>query len=106
MPRPVPFVVKTVRIELAVPPLWRVTFAGFRLIESPGGLAMENMETVPANPFRLVMVRVDLPEEPWRIVRLEGLAEIEKSPVVRLLTMTPTCTAWELVPLAPVTVTE
>ena len=101
-----PLVVKTVRIELAVPPLRRVTFAGFRLIESPGGLAMENMETVPANPLRLAMVSVDLPEEPWRIVRLEGLAEIEKSPVVRLLTRTPTCTVWELVPLAPVTVTE
>jgi hypothetical protein len=98
--------VKTVRIEFAVPPLTRVTFAGFRLIESPDGLAIENMETVPANPFRLVRVRVDLPEEPLRIVRLEGLAEIEKSPVVRLLTRIPTCTVWELVPLAPVTVTE
>jgi len=53
---------------------------------------MENMETVPANPFRLVIVRVDLPDEPWRIVRLEGLAEIEKSGLVRLLTRTPTCT--------------
>ncbi len=83
---------KTVRIELAVPPLRRVTFAGFRLIESPGGLAMENRETVPANPFRLVTVSVYLPEEPCRIVRLEGLAEMEKSPVVRLLTRIPTCT--------------
>ncbi len=83
-------VVKTVRIELAVPPLRSVTFAGFRLIESPDGLAMENMETVPANPFRLVIVRVDVADEPRRIVRLEGLAEIEKSGLVPLLTVTPT----------------
>lgn len=89
-----PFVLKTVRIELAEPPLWTVTFAGFRLIVSPrGGLAMENMETVPAKPFRLVTVSVDVPEEPRRIVRLDGLAEIEKLGVVRLLTATPTCTA-------------
>jgi len=54
---------------------------------------MESMETVPENPFRLVMVSVDLPEEPWRIVRLEGLAEMEKSGLVRLLTRIPTCTA-------------
>jgi len=85
-------VVKTLKIELAVPPLWSVTFAGFRLIESPGGLAMANMETVPANPFRLVTVRVEVADEPRRIARLEGFAEIEKSPVVRLLTRIPTCT--------------
>src|SRR6266700_3983059 len=90
VPRLVPLVVKTVRIELAVPPLRSVTFAGFRLIESPDGLAMENMETVPANPFRLVIVRVDVADEPRRIVRLEGLAEIEKSGLVPLLTVTPT----------------
>jgi len=51
---------------------------------------MENMETVPANPFRLVIVRVDVADEPRRIVRLEGLAEIEKSGLVPLLTVTPT----------------
>jgi len=92
VPSPVPLVVKTVKIELAEPPLWRVTFAGFRLIESPDGFVIENMETVPAKPLRLAMVRVDLPEEPWRIVRLEGLVEMKKSGLVPLLTATPTCT--------------
>jgi hypothetical protein len=106
VPRPVPLVLNTVKTEFADPPLCRVTFAGFRLIESPDGLAMENMETVPAKPFRLVTVRVDWPDEPRRIVRLEGLAEIEKSGLVPLLTVTPTCTEWLLVALAPVTVTE
>ena len=84
------FVVKTVSMELAEPPLWSVTFAGFRLIESPGGLATENIATVPAKPFRLVTVRVDVPEEPLMIVRLDGLAEIENFEVVWLLTATPT----------------
>ena len=88
-----PLVVKTVRIDLADPPLCRVTFAGLRLIESPGGLAMENIATVPAKPFRLLTVRVDVPEEPRRIVKLDGLAEIENFGAVWLLTVTPTCTA-------------
>ena len=85
-----PLVVETVRIELAEPPLWRVTFDGFRLRErSPEVFALENMETVPAKPFRLVTVRVEVPEEPRLIVRLDGLAEIEKLGLVRLLTATP-----------------
>ena len=99
-------VVKTVRIDLADPPLWRVTFAGLKLIESPAGLAADNIATVPAKPFRLVTVRVDVPEEPRRIVKLDGVAEIENFGPVWLLTVTPTCTAWAVVPLAPVTVTE
>jgi hypothetical protein len=83
-----------VRMELAEPPLWTVTFAGFRFVESPrGGLVVENIDTVPAKPFKLVTVNVDVPEEPLRIVRLDGLAEIEKLGVVRFLTATPTCTA-------------
>lgn len=101
-----PFVVNTVRIELAEPPLGTVTFAGFSLIDSPDGFAMLNKETVPAKPFRLVTVMVDVPEEPRRITRLDGLAERAKAGLVLLWTRTPTCTAWVLVGLAPVTVTE
>jgi hypothetical protein len=94
VPSPVPFVEKTVRTELADPPLWTVTFAGFRLVESPrGGLVVENIETLPAKPFKLVTINVDVPEEPRRMVRLDGFAEIEKLGVVLLLTATPTCTA-------------
>jgi hypothetical protein len=104
VPRPVPLLVNTVKIELADPPLWRVTFAGFRLIESPDGLAVENMETVPANPFRLAMARVDVPEEPRRIVRLEGLAEMEKSGGGDWEILKTTFAECVRLPLVPVTV--
>jgi hypothetical protein len=56
---------------------------------------------VPAKPFRLVRVRVEVPELPWLMLRLVGLAEIPKSPA----TVTVTAAEWLSPPPVPLTVT-
>jgi len=62
--------------------------------------------TVPLNPFRLVTTIIDVPEEPAGIVRLFGLAVIEKSDVEPDWTMVKaTLTECDRLPLVPVTLT-
>ena len=62
--------------------------------------------TVPSNPFRLVTTMLDVPEEPAGIVRLFGLAVIEKSDVEPDGTIVKvTLTECDRLPLVPVTLT-
>ena len=56
---------------------------------------------VPAKPFRLVRVSVEVPDFPPLKLRLVGLAEMPKSP----LTVSVTVAEWLTPPLVPVTVT-
>jgi hypothetical protein len=74
--------VLTVRVELPVPPDDRVTDVGLSVAVGPcltSGLIVAERLTVPVKPLRLVRVRRDVAEVPWRIVRLVGFAVIEKS---------------------------
>ena len=65
-------------VSVAVPE--PVMVLGLITAPIPGeGVAVR--ETIPENPLNAVMVIAEVPEEPWTIVRLEGLAEMEKSGV-------------------------
>jgi hypothetical protein len=72
-------VVETVSIELAVPPLLSVMFAGLRLVVGPDDETVAVRNTVPVKLLMLVTVTVDVPVEPAVIVMLVGLADIVKS---------------------------
>ena len=61
--------------------------------------------TVPLNPVRLVTIMVEVPVEPAGIVRLLGLAVIEKSAEPGETTVKATSTECDRLPLVPVTVT-
>ena len=69
------------RVEEPVPPEDRVTLAGLKVAESPDGDAEAESETVPEKLFRLVKVIMDVAELPDVKLILDGLVEIEKSPV-------------------------
>src|SRR5438132_11181826 len=56
---------------------------------------------VPAKPFRLVRVRVEVPDLPCAMLRLAGLAEIPKSPPTVMVTVA----EWLSPPPVPLTVT-
>ena len=77
---------------------------GLRFVLSPFGELEEVKKTVPEKPFRLVTLMLDVAEEPWVIVRLEGFAEMENEPW-EPVTVTETTMEWVVVPLLPVTVT-
>ena len=73
-------------VDVAVPPELSVTVGGLatavRLVAGHGGAGMltqVTIETVPEKPFRLVIVSVELAEDPARRVTEPGLALIEKS---------------------------
>ena len=57
------------------------------------------------NPLRLVTIMVEVPVEPAEIVRLLGLAVIEKSAEPDETTVKATSTECDRLPLVPVTVT-
>ena len=62
--------------------------------------------TVPLNPLRLVTIMVEVPVDPAGIVRLLGLAVIEKSAAEPdETTVKATSTECDRLPLVPVTVT-
>jgi len=65
-----------VTVSVAVPE--PVMLAGVMVALIPDG-AVTVRETIPENPLRAVAVMVEVPEAPGAIVRLEGVAEMEKS---------------------------
>jgi hypothetical protein len=69
----------TFKVELAVPFEARVTDPGLRLVEGLGGETDAERDIVPENPFTLVRVIVDVPEEPCAMVSEVGFADILKS---------------------------
>lgn len=70
------------RVVLFVPPgaSLRVVAAGDTA--GPTGEIDEARDTVPENPFRLLRVMVDVPEEPWPTERAEGLAVMLKADIL------------------------
>jgi len=63
-------------VRVAVPEL--VMLVGFMTAPIPLGWVRVR-ETIPENPLTEVIVMVEVPEVPRAIVRLEGVAEMEKS---------------------------
>ena len=53
-----------VRVEGAELPALNETLEGFSVTVGPEGETVDERLTVPANPFRLVKVMVDVAEEP------------------------------------------
>ena len=58
----------TFKVELPAPFETSVTLPGLRLVNGPEGETDADRVTVPENPFRLVNVMADVPEDPWAIV--------------------------------------
>jgi hypothetical protein len=69
----------TVIVDVRVPSEGKVTFAGLKNTDGPT-LEIEAVKlTLPANPFRLARLIVELPEDSSITVRLGGLALRVKS---------------------------
>jgi len=73
---------------------------GVRVHVNPAGVTDEDRATVPAKPFRLVTVIVDVAAAFANAVALVGLAVTEKSWI-----LTVTVAVWVIPLLEPVTVT-
>ncbi len=58
-----------------------VTMELDRVAAIPVGALGEEKVTVPENPFRLETVKVEVRDDPWLTVRLEGLGVMLKSGV-------------------------
>ena len=80
-----------------------VTEAGVKVIWGPGDDNVEDKETVPENPLRLVKVTVTVPVEPRATVDAEGFRAILKSGFSTVTETVIGCVPEEPV---PVTVTE
>ena len=94
-------VVDTVRLEIAAPPLERVTLVALNVAVRPAGADESVKPTVPVNPLRLVRVAVEVADDPCTMLRLLGLAVREKSGRGAPLTITETLAVWNSVPLIP-----
>ena len=89
-----------VNTEAADPPGENVALAGEKDMVNPAGSELAERETVPPKPPWPVIVIVEEPDAPARIVRLEELLEMAKSP-----TPTVKVIEWTIEPLVPVIVT-
>ena len=84
VPGVVRIVVATVRVDMPVPPAVRVTDVGLRLAV---GYTTQRPEQeidvlkpiIPANPFKLVSVIVDVPDDPIWMLKDAGVALMLKS---------------------------
>jgi hypothetical protein len=95
-----------VSTAVAVPPGGSGTLDGLR-VETEFGAELAVSVTVPLNPLRLVRVIVELTQEPCWMLKLAGLANIEKSGEADPVTVTVSVTEWDvpIEELVPVTVT-
>ena len=82
--------VVTFRVELDVPLDTSVTVTGLTLADGPVGETDTARLSVPENPLKLVKPTVDVPEDPWEIVKELELVEREKSGFSPLVTVTVT----------------
>jgi len=69
----------TVMTALVDPPDINVTEVGLDDVFGPEGDTVAERLTIPLNPFMLVRVRLDVPDELCEMVIEEGLAATEKS---------------------------
>jgi hypothetical protein len=90
-------------LTVIVDELPAVTEAGLKLTVVPAGAPLELNATVCADPLVTAVPIVDVPFAPWTMVRLLGLADIEKSGGGGAVTVR--LTVVECVALAPVPVT-
>ena len=97
---PIPALIATFIVNVDFPAV--KIEVGFTLAVNPVGLVADSV-TGPVKPLRAVTVIVEVPEEPLRIVKDAGDAEIEKSAEV---TCTFTLTVWTKDPFVPCTTTE
>jgi hypothetical protein len=104
-PNDVDKVVRTDRLEVPPPPEENVMLEALREIVGPEGVMKAERLTVPANPFTLNTVMVEVLVVPAGTIRMLGLGDTAKSPCGGGLTVTVTVTAWENDPLVPVTAT-
>ena len=77
--------VETVRVAVIVCPDASVTLAGLSESPGPDGDIVADKFTVPEKLLTLVMLRVDVAEEPAVIVKLVGFAVSAKSGAVLVL---------------------
>lgn len=99
-------VANTVIVEVAVPPESKVTFAGLKNTDGPT-LETEAVKLIaPVNPFRLLKLIVEVPEDPSITARLVGLAFNAKSGCGDGLTVTTIVTERINELLVPVIVME
>jgi len=90
----------TVTVIVDEPPA--VTELGLKLTVVPVGWPLALRLTVCAEPLVFAVVIVDLPFPPWPMLRLVGLAPIEKSEGTGGVTVKPTFVEWVVEPV-PVT---
>ena len=72
----------------------RLTLEGFTDVARPAGNTAVESDTVPTKLFMLERLIAVVFCDPWRIIRLDGLLEMLKSP--------PTKTVWVALPVAPI----
>ena len=72
-----------VRMELHEQPAVTVALLGLRESDGPEGVLAAERVTVPEKPPRLLMIMLEVVEEPSATDKSLGLAEIEKSAAVR-----------------------
>jgi hypothetical protein len=95
----------TLSVELPAPPGDRLIDVWLNNVLGPEEDTETERLTVPLNPFILVKVRLNVPEELRGMVMDEGLPEIEKSgTTVTDVTATGIVVECEIEPLVPVTI--
>lgn len=87
-----------------LPPAGRVMLEELSEIAGPEGDIEAARLIAPVNPFKLVTVIVEAPEEPAVMLKPLGLLVIAKLGWGEGLTVTVMLTVWEKDPLVPVTV--
>ena len=92
----------TVTVTVAEPPA--VTEVGLTAAVGPDGDTLVVRLTVPAEPLVTAVLIVEVPLLPWAMLRLVGLALIEKLFVAGAVTLIVTVVLCTAVPSVPVTV--
>ena len=87
-------------MEVPDPPATTVTLVGLSDADSPDGVTVAVRLMVPANPPRLFIVMVAVPDWPAEMFIVVGLTVTEKSTTLKL-----TLTARVIDPLVAVTIT-
>jgi hypothetical protein len=93
------------RMELPTPLEDRVTVDGLRLAKGPDGETSAERLIVPEKLSRLARLIVEVEDAPWVMVKDVGFADMPKSGVDWVATVTETLVEWFREPLVPVTVT-
>src|SRR5947209_2381236 len=105
-----PEVVHALKLPDSKPPLvmplppTAVTDVGLREAVGPEGETLALRPTVPAEPVVSAVLMVEVELLPWPMLRLVGLAPIEKSSVGRELIVRPTVVVWLPLVAVPVMV--